>query len=68
MGVYIMRWRTIENLALPISPYFLVLALLLGALLGGGLRILFLPSTVFVKELPSWRQGYLSSNGVNQER
>lgn len=58
-----MRWRKIENLALPTSPYSLVLALLLGALLGGGLQILSQPSKDFKKTLPSWRQESLNLSG-----
>lgn len=38
----------IENLALPIEPSFLALAFLLALLLGGGLRILSLPSTTHI--------------------
>lgn len=58
-----MRWRTIENLALPTSPYSLVLALSLGVLLGGGLQILSQPSKDFKKTIPSWRQESLNLSG-----
>lgn len=57
-----MRWRKIENLALPTSPYSLVVALLLGALLGGGLQILFQPSKDFKKMSPRWRQGSIADS------
>lgn len=52
--------RTLSNWLLPISPSSLVLVLSLGLLLGGGLRILFLPwnydSMALSSELPSLNQ------------
>lgn len=43
MGCKKILWK-IERLALPTSPFSLVLVVLLASLLGGGLRALFLPS------------------------
>ena len=66
-----MIWRSraqmVMNMALPTKPYSLVLALLLGLLLGGGLRILFPPlnysTPVIMNDLKSWRQGQIEHSG-----
>lgn len=70
-----MKWRKILNLALPTNPFFSLLAVSLGAVLGGGLHTLFQPSSDFSVTSPalkqnsnlkiqSWRQELLSSNGA----
>jgi len=65
------RIRKIENLVLPTNLYFLVLALLLGLLLGGGLRILLLPPNLSMPnmsiESPSWKQGHLEKPGSERQ-
>lgn len=55
-------WR-IEQLALPTRVSSLLLALLLGALLGGGLQTLFRTSTHLPPELPRWRSEMPKLNG-----
>lgn len=56
----------IEQLALPTSLSSLLLALSLGALLGGGLQTLFQTSTPLSRELPSWRSEMPRSSGPSE--
>lgn len=68
-----MRWTKtwevlgrIERLALPTKVSSLLVALSLGALLGGGLQTLLQTSTPSVRELPSWRSETPRLNGHSE--
>ena len=67
---YVMTWQStmtkIERLALPTSPYLLVLVVLLASLLGGGLRILFQPLMPLHPELPHLRYETLRQGGPSK--
>lgn len=65
MGCRKMLWK-IERLALPTSPYSLVLVVLLASLLGGGLRVLFLPTIPSLHESPRLRYETLRLNGPSE--
>ncbi len=62
MGCRKMLWK-IERLVLPTSPSSLVLVVLLASLLGGGLRVLFLPSMPSLHESPRLKYETLRLNG-----
>ena len=65
-----MTWQRtmakIERLALPTSPYLLVLVVLLASLLGGGLRILFQPLIPLQPESPRLKYETLRQDGPSK--
>lgn len=65
MGCKKILWK-IERLALPTSPFSLVLVVLLASLLGGGLRALFLPSMPLLHESPHLRYETLRKSGQTE--